>query len=51
MMLIREDKKIALVSLEPFMVRVFDRVINNENKDESKKEMVVDLIYNQQVIL
>ena len=29
------------------MVRVFNRVIDNENKDESKKEMVVDLIYNQ----
>ena len=29
------------------MVRVFNRFIDNENKDESKKEMVVDLIYNQ----
>ena len=29
------------------MVRVFDRVIDNENKDESEKGMVVDLIYNQ----
>jgi hypothetical protein len=44
---IGDDKKIALVSLEPFMVRVFDRVIDNENKDESKKEMVVELFYNQ----
>ena len=44
---IGEDKKIALVSLEPFMVRVFDRVIDNDNSEESKKEIVVDLFYNQ----
>ncbi len=39
-----EDNKIALVSLQPFMVRVFDRVIDNENKDEKS---VVDLFYNE----
>ncbi len=43
--MIGEDKKIALVSLEPFMIRVFDRVI--DDSDESKKEIVVDLFYNQ----
>ena len=44
---IGKGKKIALVSLEPFMVRVFDRVIDNDNSEESKKEIVVDLFYNQ----
>ena len=38
---IGEDKKIALVSLQPFMVRVFDRVLD---VDGDKK--VIDLIYN-----
>jgi S-adenosylmethionine synthetase len=41
---ISEDNKIALVSLQPFMIRVFDRVIENENKDD---EIVVDLLYNE----
>ena len=40
---IGEDKKIALVSLEPFMVRVFDRVIDINGS----KDIIVDLIYNQ----
>ncbi len=38
-----EDKKIALVSLEPFMVRVFDRVIDDDNNNK----IVVDLFYNE----
>jgi hypothetical protein len=42
---IGEDKKIALVSLEPFMVRVFDRVIDNYVDNEYNK-IVVDLFYN-----
>ena len=29
------------------MVRVFDRVIIDDNSDKSKKEVVVDLSYNQ----
>ena len=41
---IGEDKKIALVSLEPFMIRVFDRVIDG-NDDGNK--IVVDLFYNE----
>jgi hypothetical protein len=41
---IGDDNKIALVSLQPFMVRVFDRVIDNENKDD---KIVVDLLYNE----
>ncbi|MGI9009833.1 MAG: DUF3179 domain-containing protein [Nitrososphaeraceae archaeon] len=41
---IGEDKKIALVSLQPFMVRIFDRVVDND--DEGKK-IVVDLFYNE----
>ncbi|HJU59079.1 MAG TPA: DUF3179 domain-containing protein [Nitrososphaeraceae archaeon] len=44
---IGDDKKIALVSLEPFMVRVFDRVIDSDNNDEGNKIIVVDLFYNQ----
>ena len=42
---IGQDKKIALVSLEPFMVRVFDRVIDDYN--EGNKKIVVDLFYNE----
>lgn len=41
---IGEDKKIALVSLKPFMIRVFDRVIDG-NDDGNK--IVVDLFYNE----
>jgi hypothetical protein len=41
---IGDDNKIALVSLQPFMTRVFDRVIENENKSE---KIVVDLLYNE----
>ena len=41
---ISEDKKIALVSLQPFMVRVFDRVIDNDDED---KKIMVDLFYNE----
>ncbi len=44
---IGDDKKIALVSLEPFMVRVFDRVIDSDNNDEGNKNIVIDLFYNQ----
>jgi hypothetical protein len=44
---IGDDKKIALVALEPFMVRVFDRVIDSDNNDEGNKNIVVDLFYNQ----
>ena len=43
---IGEDKKIAIVSLEPFMVRVFDRIIENDVNDENKK-ITVDLFYNE----
>jgi hypothetical protein len=39
-----DDNKIALVSLQPFMIRVFDRVIDTENKSE---KIVVDLLYNE----
>lgn len=42
---IGENKNIALVSLEPFMVRVFDRVIDDDIEGESKK-IVIDLFYN-----
>ena len=35
------DKKIALVSLQPFMIRVFDRFLDNEKK-------VTDLFYNKE---
>lgn len=38
------DKKIALVSSEPFMIRVFDRVIDNDDED---KKITVDLFYNE----
>ena len=41
---IGDDNKIALVSLHPFMTRVFDRVIDNENKDD---KIGVDLLYNE----
>lgn len=44
---IGDDKKIALVSLEPFMVRVFDCVIDSDNNDEGNKNIVIDLFYNQ----
>lgn len=40
-----ENKNIALVSLEPFMVRAFERVVNDDVDGESKK-IVVDLFYN-----
>ena len=43
---IGEDKKIALVSLQPFMVRVFDRGIDDNVNDEGKK-IIVDLFYNE----
>ena len=44
---ISEDKKIALVSLEPFMIRVFDPVIDSSDvDDEGNKIIVVDLFYN-----
>lgn len=44
---IGQNKKIGLVSLEPFMVRVFDRVIDDVIGDnEEGKKMVVDLFYN-----
>ncbi|MFB5600003.1 MAG: DUF3179 domain-containing protein [Nitrososphaeraceae archaeon] len=44
---IGQNTKIALVSLEPFMVRVFDRVIDDVIGDnEEGKKMVVDLFYN-----
>jgi len=35
------DKKIALVSLQPFMIRIFDRVIEDE-------KTVIDLFYNEE---
>jgi Protein of unknown function (DUF3179) len=41
---IGDNNKIALVSLQPFMIRVFDRVIDNENKDD---KIAVDLFYNE----
>jgi hypothetical protein len=44
--IIGEDKKIALVSLQPFMVRVFDRGIDDNVNDEGKK-IIVDLFYNE----
>lgn len=43
--LIGENKNIALVSLEPLMVRVFDPVIDDDIDGENKK-IVVDLFYN-----
>jgi hypothetical protein len=39
------DRKIALVSLQPFMVRVFDRIIDN-NEDKGEK-IAVELFYNK----
>ena len=44
--IIGDDKKIALVSLKPFMVRVFDRGIDDNVNDEGKK-IIVDLFYNE----
>jgi len=43
--IVGENKNIALVSLEPFMVRAFDRVVN-DNVDGESKKIVVDLFYN-----
>ncbi|MGI9010312.1 MAG: DUF3179 domain-containing protein [Nitrososphaeraceae archaeon] len=42
---IGDNKKIALVSLQPFMVRVFDRVID-DNVDDQGNKIIVDLFYN-----
>ena len=44
--IIGDDKKIALVSLKPFMVRVFDRGID-DNVNAEGKEIIVDLFYNE----
>ena len=43
---IGDDKKIVLVSLQPFMVRVFDRVIDSDDDNEGNN-ITVDLFYNQ----
>jgi len=43
---IGKDKKIALVSLQPFMVRIFDRGIDDNVNDKGKK-IIVDLFYNE----
>jgi hypothetical protein len=42
-----DDMKISLVLLQPFMVRVFDRIIENGDKDE---KITVELFYNETTI-